>query len=452
MTNARPRRWPLWWLILAVAILTILATLITSVVVIGPVLEPLVNFKDPATPQPPQVPQSSQLPQRPAVGPVNWLLGNTPFGPLVTVGVLSYMLILVLGGLGALTWFCIATRESWASTRAAEPREPLITARATPAMYATVKYFWVVGLLLVLQMVVGMVTVHYGVEGTALYDVPIVQWLPYSLTRTWHVQLGIFWIATAWLATGLCLAPLLTGHEPRYQRLGVNVLFGALLLVVGGSLTGQALAIHRQLSPDANLWVGHQGFEYLDLGRLWQLLLFGGLLGLLFWMVLMLRCLIPGIRRSEGVNRQILVIFGLAVAVITLFYGTGLMAGRDMNLNIAEYWRWGVVPLWGEGFFKVFAVAVVAFAFIRLGLVQVRSATMAVLLTTILYLAGGVLGTFHHLYFTGTAPAVIALGDTFSALELMPLVLLGIEGYENWTLHRSASWAKHDRTVRVSGG
>ena len=372
----------------------------------------------------------------------NWppdeLLGNTPPGHLIVVSVLSF--VLLLGGVGALAWFYAATRESWASTRTAKPRDPLITGQATPSMYATVKYFWVVGLLLVLQMVAGVVTAHYGVEGTALYGVPIAQWLPYSLTRTWHVQLGMFWIATAWLATGLCLAPMLTGHEPRYQRLGVNVLFGALLLVVGGSLTGQALAIHRQLSPDANFWVGHQGFEYLDLGRLWQLLLFGGLL---FWMVLMLRCLVPGIRRSEGVNRQILVIFGLAVAAIALFYGAGLMAGRDMNLAIAEYWRWWVVHLWVEGFFEVFAVAVVAFAFIRLGLVQVRSATMAVLFTTILYLAGGVLGTFHHLYFTGTAPAIIALGGTFSALELVPLVMIGFEGYENWTLHRSASWAKH---------
>ena len=439
MSNTRPRHRPPRWLILAVAIL---AALITSVVVMEPVLEHLVKFRAPAVPQSaqaPQLPQGPQLPQPAAVGPVHWLLGNTPFGSLVTVSVLSYVLVLFLGGIGALAWICIAIRESRAGTRAAEPRDPLITGRATLSMYATVKYFWVVGLLLVLQLIAGMVTAHHGVEGTALYGLPIAQWLPYSLTRTWHVQLGMFWIATALLATGLCLAPMLTGHEPRYQRLGVNVLFGTLLLVVGGSLTGQALAIHRQLSSNANFWVGLQGFEYLDLGRLWQLLLFGSLL---FWMVLMLRCLIPGIRRSEGVNRQILLIFGLAVAAIALFYGAGLMAGRDMNLAIIEVWPWWMVHLWVEGFFEVFAVAVVAFVFIRLGLVQVRSATMAVLFTTILYLAGGVLDTFHHLYFTGTAPAVIALDGIFSALKLVPLVMIGFEAYENWTLHRSVPWAK----------
>lgn len=372
----------------------------------------------------------------------NWppdeLIGNTPPGHLVIISVLSF--VILLGGIGALAWFYAATRESWASHRKAGPRDPLITGTATPSMRATVKYFWLVGLIFVLQMVSGVITAHYGVEGTALYGLPLAQWLPYSLTRTWHVQLGMFWIATAWLAAGLCLAPLLTGYEPRFQRLGVNILFGALLVVVGGSLAGQGLAIHQQLSPDANFWIGHQGFEYLDLGRIWQILLFGGLL---FWMALMLRCLIPGIRRSKGVNRQILLMFSLSVAAIAMFYGAGLMAGRHTNLAVAEYWRWWVVHLWVEGFFEVFAVAVVAFAFIRLGLVQVRSATMAVLFTTTLYLAGGVLGTFHHLYFTGTAPAVIALGGTFSALELVPLVMIGFEGYESWTLHRGAAWSIH---------
>ena len=145
MNNARSRRWPLWWLILAVAIM---ATLITSVVVIGPVLEHLMNFGAPAAPQPPQPPQAPQAPQAPqppqppqapqapqppqhpqppqlpAVGSDNWLLGNTPFGPLVTVGVLSYVLILVLGGLGSLVWFCITKRESWAGTRTATSRDP----------------------------------------------------------------------------------------------------------------------------------------------------------------------------------------------------------------------------------------------------------------------------------------------------------------------------------------
>ena len=44
-----------------------------------------------------------------------------------------------------------------------------------------------------------------------------------------------------------------------------------------GSLTGEWLSVKQKLS-DANsfLW-GHQGYEYVDLGRGWQILLFAGL-------------------------------------------------------------------------------------------------------------------------------------------------------------------------------
>jgi len=78
---------------------------------------------------------------------------------------------------------------------------------------------------------------------------------------------GIFWIATAWLAAGLYIAPFISGRELAGQRLGVNILFGALLLVVLGSMTGEWLSISNRLSGDAWFYFGHQGYEYIDLGR-----------------------------------------------------------------------------------------------------------------------------------------------------------------------------------------
>ena len=116
-------------------------------------------------------------------------------------------------------------------------------------------------------MLLGVVTAHYGVEGDAFYGFPLSEWLPYSVTRTWHVQLGLFWIATAWLAAGLFIGPLVSEQEPKGQRLGVNILFLALLVVVVGSLTGEWLSIHNKMTDTVSFYFGHQGYEYVDLGR-----------------------------------------------------------------------------------------------------------------------------------------------------------------------------------------
>jgi len=291
---------------------------------------------------------------------------------------------------------------------------------------------------MVVQVIAGAVTAHYGVEGSGFYGIPLAKWLPYSVTRTWHIQIGIFWIATSWLATGLFIAPAVSGHEPKFQRLGVNVLFGALLVIVVGSLAGQWFGIMQKLGLVTNFWFGHQGYEYVDLGRFWQIFLFAGLF---IWLGLMLRALWPALKQPSQ-NRDLLIIFAIASTAIALFYGAGLMWGRQTHLAIAEYWRWWVVHLWVEGFFEVFATVVIAFLFVRLGLIGSKIATSTVLFSTNIFLMGGIIGTFHHLYFSGTPTAVLALGATFSALEVVPLVLMGHEAYGNFTLSKSKPWVQ----------
>ncbi len=77
-----------------------------------------------------------------------------------------------------------------------------------------------------------------------------------------------------------------------------------------------------------------------------------------------------------------------------------------------------------------------------MGLLNIKYATTGVLFATIVYLSGGIIGTFHHLYFAGTPTAVLALGATFSALEVVPLVLIGFEAYHNLTISRATEWVK----------
>jgi len=363
----------------------------------------------------------------------NWphepLIGNAPTGNAVVWSVISF--VLLLAGIGGMVWY-FASQERQVAHELLPGKDPLLGLNPTPSQRATVKYFFVVAALWVVQVALGAITAHYGVEGSSFYGIPLDRWLPYSIARTWHLQIGIFWIATSWLATGLYVAPAVSGIEPKGQRLGVNALFGALLIVVVGSLAGEWLGIQQKLG---NLWflLGAQGYEYVDLGRLWQILLF---VGLVFWLWLMWRGLAPALRKRDQ-SFSLLLLFVIAAVAIPLFYAAGLMYGQRSNLVTAEYWRWWVVHLWVEGFFEVFATVVIAFLLTRLKLLSLDTATRATLFSTVVYLSGGIIGTFHHLYFAGAPNIVLALGAVFSALEVVPLVLIGFEAWENIRLARS---------------
>ena len=366
--------------------------------------------------------------------PAETLIDNQPTGQIIVWSVVSF--VLLLAGIGGLAWYFAVINRREDDEHEHPETDPLLALRASPSMRATLKYFWVVTALIVAQIGLGAITAHYGVEGSGFYGIPLDKWLPYSVTRTWHTQLGIFWIATAWLATGLFVAPAVSGHEPKFQRLGVNFLFVCLLIIVVGSMAGQWFGVQQRLGNVANFWFGHQGYEYVDLGRFWQLFL---TVGLFLWLGLMTRAIWPAFRQPQT-NNHLLGLFLLASAAIPLFYLPGLVWQRQTHLAIAEYWRWWVVHLWVEGFFEVFATVVIAFLFTRMGLVKTATATAAVLFSTSIFLFGGIIGTFHHLYFTGTPTAVLALGSTFSALEVVPLVLIGFEAYENLTLSRARAW------------
>ena len=370
---------------------------------------------------------------------------NWPYEPLVanrasgeTVVWTGVSIIMLLAGISAMAWW-------YASRRGEEPEpiapetDPLGSWEATPSQKATVKYFWVVSALLLAQVLLGVVTAHYGVEGDAFYGFPLSKWLPYSVTRTWHIQLGLFWIATAWLAAGLFIGPLVSGIEPKGQRLGVNVLFLALLIVVVGSLSGEWLSIHNKLSDTASFYFGHQGYEYVDLGRVWQIALF---IGLLLWLFLMIRVLRPALRK-QGEQKQLVSLLAVSTAAIALFYGAGMTWGHHTPLSIVEYWRWWVVHLWVEGFFEVFATTVIAFIFMRLNLIRPGVAAAAALLSATIFLAGGIIGTCHHLYFAGTPTVALAWGSVFSALEVVPLVFVGFDAMEDIRRSRTSPWVRH---------
>ena len=379
--------------------------------------------------------------ERPAGGATytnNWphepLIGNQPTTENWMWSIAS--IVVLIAGIGLLIWgWSFLTKHDEADP-VAPAKDPLSLVNLTPSQKSLGKYLFVVVALLVFQVLIGGLTAHYTVEGQGFYGINLSDVLPYALTRTWHIQSALFWIATGFLAAGLFLAPIINGgKDPKYQKLGVDVLFWALILVVVGSFTGQYLAIAQKMPADLNFWWGHQGYEFVDLGRGWQIAKFAGLV---IWLILMMRGIFSALR-APG-DKSLLALLTASVVAIGLFYGAGFFYGERTNLSVMEYWRWWIVHLWVEGFFEVFATTALAFIFCAMGLVSKRAATVASLGSACLFMLGGIPGTFHHLYFSGTTTPVMAIGATFSALEVVPLVVLGHEAWSHWRLRNSAPW------------
>ena len=364
----------------------------------------------------------------------NWpfdpLVGNAPVAGALIWSIVSVILLILLLGLAIFLYARYMHEDQYGGAK-------LVTVLSEPtptfSQKATLAYFTVAMGLFVVQILMGALTAHYYVEGGSFLGIPIEKVFPYSSVRTWHLQLAIYWIATCFLATGLFIGPFV-GKEPRGQgRLAVALLV-AVVIVVLGSLVGTWLSILGRFGSNGFLF-GHQGYEYIELGRVWQILLIAGMI---VWLILVVRAIRPAILNEKDRGGLTHVLLYSAVT-IPLFYMAGLMYGQTSDLSDAEYWRWWVVHLWVEGFFEVFATVVLAFILSRIGAVSAKFSLTVVYASIFLYLGSGVIGTFHHLYWSGTPTPIIALGAVFSALEVIPLALLGFETAQNM------------RTVKLGG-
>nr|WP_272902288.1 cbb3-type cytochrome c oxidase subunit I [Brevibacterium daeguense] len=293
----------------------------------------------------------------------------------------------------------------------------------TKAQRSTAWFFLVVALLFLIQATVGASVEHYRVEIQGFFGFDLAQIFPFNLARTWHVQLSLLWTAAAFLAAAIFLAPIIAGREPRGQHLLSYGLLGALALVVVGMFGGTAISIYGPDWADGSPLFSQQ-WEYLDLPRVFQVLL---VVGLFLWFLIIVRAIRSRLRTESKFNMPWLFVY--AALAIPAFYGVGLLATNETHLTVAEFWRFWVVHLWVEDFLELFTTVMVAYLFVMLGVVRRKIAIQIIFLDVILYSAGGVIGTMHHLYFSGTPVEHMALGAVFSALEVIPLTFLTIEAW-----------------------
>ena len=349
---------------------------------------------------------------------------NGPTADIVVWSGLS--LVALLGGLGGL--FALYGRWSrqigWHATE-----QPALAFRQpgeveiTPAQKVTAYFFFVVAVLFLGQSLLGGAIEHYRADLASFFGIDLARVLPFNLARTWHVQLSLFWTAASFLAAGVFLAPIISGREPRKQHLLTWGLLVAVAIVVFGSLAGEAISVFGVDWAKGSIFFDQQ-WEYLDLPRFWQLLL---VIGLFLWIAIIYRAIRSRLKTEHPLNMPWL--FFYAGLAIPAFYAVGMLASTGSHLTVAEFWRFWVVHLWVEDFLELFTTVMVAYIFVMLGVVRRRIAIQIIFLDVILYSAGGVLGTMHHLYFSGTPVEHMALGAFFSALEVIPLTFLTVEAW-----------------------
>jgi nitric oxide reductase subunit B len=357
----------------------------------------------------------------------NWppesLVGNSPTASTLLWSAIS--LTVLLGGSGML----LAAFGRWnvlgwhgREKQCIEFRSPDVVT-LTPAQRTCAWYFLIMALLATAQSLLGGVAEHYRADLSSFFGIDLARILPFNLARTWHLQLAIFWVATSYVAAGIFIVPMLTGREPRGQGRLSYVLLGALTLVVFGSLAGEYAGIFGWIQQGWS-WFGHQGFTFLDLGRFWQIAL---TIGLFFWVVILFRGLRSRLKTEHMGNMPWLFFF--AALAIPAFYAVGLLVHTDSNFTTTDFWRFWVVHLWVEDFLELFTTVMVACIFVLLGVVRQRVALRLLYLDIVLYSVGGVIGTMHHLYFSGEPVEHMALGAFFSAAEVIPLTLLTLEAW-----------------------
>lgn len=350
-------------------------------------------------------------------------VGNLPTGDAVFWSAMS-LIVLLVGIAAVLLAFGKFDYLGWIShDKHVHPQ--VLPGRSSAGQNALLKFFVVVALLFLAQTLVGGAVAHYRADPGSFYGFQLETMFPSNLMRTWHLQLAIFWIATAYVAAALFLARTLSKEEPRWFAWGAHTLFAAFVLVIGGSLLGEWLGI-SQLLGDWWFWLGNQGWEYLELGRIWQYLLVIGLFG---WFVMLWRLL-----RTETLiepsAKPLVKMFMLAALAIPVFYIPALFFGAKTNFTVVDTWRFWIVHLWVEGFFEFFATTVVALTFYQLGLTRRNVALRVIYLDAILYFGGGLIGTGHHWYFTGHTSFNMALAAMISVLEVVPLTLLTLDAWD----------------------
>jgi len=358
--------------------------------------------------------------------PYDSFAGNTPSAAVIIWSIVGSLGLII--GLGIVLYYH-GRLEKLDDAAFTSNAAPLMTAtsvrdfKSTATQRATYKFFFAAIVLFALQVLAGILTVHDFVGFVNFWGFNISETLPITVTRSWHVQLSLLWISACWIGASLFVMPMLSPQEPRGQLRLINTMFGFIVVLVAGSIVGLFIG-PIGIAGNAWYWIGHQGWEYLEPGKVWQgflYVIFG------FWVVILFRGLKPVMTLKKPWALPNWLVY--ATVSILVLLCSGLFITPRTNFVIADFWRWMVVHMWAEAFFEVFTTVLIGYFMVLMGLVSERAATRVIYLACLLFLGSGLLGISHNFYWNAKPVFTMALGSVFSTLQVVPLILLSLEAW-----------------------
>ncbi|HEY5326345.1 MAG TPA: cbb3-type cytochrome c oxidase subunit I [Mucilaginibacter sp.] len=373
---------------------------------------------------------SAERPGEPYSYTNNWpydrQAGNTPTPAVILWSIIGSLALII--GLGLVLYYH-GKLEKLDDNTYTSKAQPLMTRteiekfQPTAIQRATYKFFYAAILLFSVQVLAGILTVHDFVGLTKFWGFDLSKILPFPVTRSWHVQLSLLWISACWIGASFFMMSLVSSDQPKKQVTLINIIFWLTIILVAGSFAGIFLGPMGFL-PKTWYWFGHQGWEYVEMGKVWQIML-----GFVFiiWAIVLYRGIKPVMKLKQPWALPNWLLYAI-FSVIILFI-SGFIATPKTNFVIADFWRWMVVHMWAEAFFEVFTTVLIGYFMVMMGLVNKQAVIRVIYLATLLFLGSGLLGISHNFYWNAKTVSTLALGAVFSTLQVIPLILLTLEAW-----------------------
>lgn len=363
----------------------------------------------------------------------NWphdpLAGNLPHGGLVLWSVIGTLFVILAIGV-IFYYYGKMDRESVLEQQLTQlpplaTRDTVDRFKPTPTQRATYKFFAVAAVLFLVQVLAGLLAVADFVDTSKYLGIDVKSLLPVTISRAWHTQISVLWVAVCWFAATIWVLPLICRPEPSGQLRWINALFWMLVAVAAGVAVGIPIAIKGLLGESGMWrWLGMQGWEFMQMGRLYQTILFASFI---VWLVIVMRGLWPVLRQRQSWSLPNWIVY--SIAGIIFMFTASFVAGPETNFVVADFWRWCTIHMWVEAFFEVFTTIIVAYFLYLMGFVSHLAAARVVYLAAVLFLGSGLVGISHNFYWNAKSIETVALGGVLSSLQVAPLVLLTVEAW-----------------------